>query len=96
MTIDKFRVLEIPRKHDGSSGVKLLLRSGDVVPRSGIYEIIHGSDHEDGVAGNTVVALRREIVQPCNTCGEQVQLRLVYEAPHVSEDPDFQADTRNR
>jgi hypothetical protein len=88
MKNDKFRVLEMPRKYEGSSGEQLLLRCGEMVRNSGIYEVVHGGGHAE-VEGNTVVALSGEVVQPCNTCADEVQMRLLYEAPHVSEDPDF-------
>ena len=40
----------------------------------------------------SVVALRRETVEPCKSCGDQVRLRLMYSAPHLSEDSDFYPD----
>lgn len=64
----------------------LLLRSGDTVRQSGIYEALHTHEESQGVS---VVALRGETVKACTACGEEVRLRLVHAAPHISEDADF-------
>ncbi len=88
MEKSKFRVVEISRKHDGSSGDGELLRCGATVEKSGIYEVLHSPQH-DGASGNTVVALRGEKLQTCSVCGVDVRFRLIYEAQHLSEDPDF-------
>ncbi len=88
MEKSKFRVVEMPRKLDATSSDGELLSSGETVERSGIYEVLHAPHHQ-GTSGNTVVALRGEMLQPCNVCGGDVRFRLIYEAQHVSEDPDF-------
>lgn len=64
------------------------MRCGEIVPKSGIYHVIH-KQHEGEPESSSVVALAGEIVQSCRYCGEAVQLRLTYAAPHVSEDKDF-------
>ncbi|WP_148210244.1 hypothetical protein [Candidatus Korobacter versatilis] len=95
MEKSKFKVIEIPRKNDGFGGDGELLSCGAIVERSGIYEVLHAPQHADAT-GNTVVALRGETLQPCKVCAEGVRFRLVYEAQHVSEDPDFTPDRRVR
>jgi hypothetical protein len=65
-----------------------VLRRGDIVPESGIYEATHKRPNADEHAFS-VVAVRGERVQPCVACGEEVFLRLVRSAPHISEDADF-------
>lgn len=90
----KEKVIEIPRRRDKNPAEELLVRCGEKVPKSGIYAAIHESHNFEAYE---VVAVRGEMVMPCNDCGRQVQLRLIYAAPHVSEDSDFcpEADGRN-
>jgi hypothetical protein len=88
-----FKVVEIPRRSGSKSDQETLVRCGEKILRSGIYEAIHES-HDS--APYEVVAVRGELVMPCNDCGKQVHLRLVYAAPHVSEDTDFCPDTEQR
>ncbi len=68
------------------------LRCGAIVPRSGIYEVVHPVENGTARGASHVIALRGERVGPCQCCGEDVQLRLMYAAPHISEDGDFAAD----
>ncbi len=91
MRNDKFRVLEIAKKEEGSGADLEVLQCGEVIARSGIYQVVHGKKHGEA-EGASVVALRGEQVQPCNTCGRDVQFRLIYAAPHVSEDADFASE----
>lgn len=84
---DKLKLIPFPRPAS-QGGEELLLRSGEIVPQSGIYEVQHKS-HEPEDDGMAVVAVKGETVQQCRTCGDQVRLRLLYAAPHVSEDGDF-------
>lgn len=67
---------------------ELLVRCGEIVEKSGIYEELHES-HELGPEPIEIVAIRGEMLHPCKTCGDQVRWRLLYGAPHVSEDEDF-------
>jgi hypothetical protein len=72
---------------DGHHADIVELGPGEIVPRSGIYQVIHG-DEQKGTE-TTVVAIRGERVERCGSCGEEVRLRLIHAAPHVSEDGDF-------
>jgi len=88
MMTGKLSSFPSPEKSRRAGEKELLLSCGDVVPLSGIYEFLHPSDdrsHESEL----VVAIRGERIQPCQSCGEQVQLKLVHAAPHISEDHDF-------
>lgn len=67
---------------------ELPLYCGEIVPCSGIYQAIHTHAHSDGM----VIALRGQPVEPCKACGDQVRLRLLYAAPHLSEDGDFNSN----
>lgn len=83
----KLKVMQFPDKL-GDRAAGELLYCGEIVPHSGIYEAIHNRHNPDS-EGSHVVALRGEFVQPCKSCGDQVRLRLLYAAPHISEDGDF-------
>ncbi len=87
MEINKLKTFQPSEESDCSSEGELILRSGDTVSRSGIYEVIHAQHDAD--ATGSVIAIRGERVGPCQTCGDRVLLRLVYAAPHISEDSDF-------
>jgi len=89
----ELRLIEIPTRGGKNSAKELLVRCGEKVPRSGIYEAIHESHDSEPYE---VVAVRGELVTPCSDCGKQVHLRLVYAAPHVSEDMDFCPGTGSR
>ena len=90
MEINKLKIFPPVNEPDGNSEEELILRSGDTVSRSGIYEVIHAlHDADADSTGSAVIATRGEHVGPCQTCGDRVLLRLVYAAPHISEDGDF-------
>ena len=90
MEINKLKTFSPLNESDGSGEGDLILRSGDTVSRSGIYEVIHAlHDADADSTGSAVIAIRGEHVGPCQTCGDRVLLRLVHAAPHISEDGDF-------
>jgi hypothetical protein len=90
MEINKLKTFPTFKKSDGDGEEELILRAGDTVSLSGIYEVIHAlHDADADSTGNAVIAIRGEHVGPCQTCGDRVLLRLVYAAPHISEDGDF-------
>ncbi|HEY3930411.1 MAG TPA: hypothetical protein VGL89_18705 [Candidatus Koribacter sp.] len=88
MTPEKLKIFLHPHKLRPDEGKELLLRCGEVVPLSGIYEFVHPS-HDQEQQSEMVVAIRGEHVEPCRGCGEHVLLRLLHAAPHISEDHDF-------
>lgn len=90
MEINDLKTFPHYQMTDGNGHGEVILRSGDTVTRSGIYEVIHAlHDADADSSGNAVIAIRGEQVGPCQSCGDRVQLRLVYAAPHISEDGDF-------
>jgi hypothetical protein len=84
--IEKPTVIQVPMRQDIHPD-EVLLRCGEIVPKSGIYEALHGAAHGNEAA--PVIAVRGEMVQPCSYCGQELRLRLIYMAPHISEDSDF-------
>jgi hypothetical protein len=95
MEIHKLKRAQLFKKAEEDAADEQILRCGEVVTRSGIYEAIHHhhrSDEESGNEAGALIALRGEMVRPCHTCGELVCLRLVYAAPHISEDGDFASE----
>jgi hypothetical protein len=97
MEINKLKTLESFKKSENDGAGELLVHCGEVVSRSGIYEVIH-PPHETMADSdmNAVVVIRGESIKPCPSCGDQVHLRLVYAAPHISEDGDFCPDQYSR
>jgi hypothetical protein len=92
MTFEKSKVLQLPRKRVTDPPRDLSLRCGETVPESGIYEVVHNRRQAD-FKRVQAVAIRGELVKPCSCCGEEVQFRLLYAAPHISEDVDFCDDS---
>jgi hypothetical protein len=60
--------------------------AGTEVPHTGLYEVCHKDE-----ARVAVVLMRGERFRECQRCGSEVRYRLVRAAPHISEDPDFEA-----
>jgi len=61
-----------------------ILSPGDVVRHSGIYEICHADEPRAAV-----FMFRNTLFPYCRRCGPGVRYKLLQEAPHISEDPDF-------
>lgn len=91
MEIHKLKTAHFFKRTDGDGVGEPVLRCGEVVSRSGIYEAIH-HNHEDGNTEGAFIVLRGDIVRPCQVCGDQICLRLIYAAPHISEDGDFASE----
>jgi len=64
-----------------------LITPGEIVRRSGIYEICHSDEPRV-----SVLLTMNTIFPFCRRCGELVRYKLLHAAPHISEDPDFQED----
>lgn len=93
MNVRQFQGSNLHTTDGGATGI-VELSFGETVSYSGIYEVIHGDAQTD--LGLTLVALRGEKVQRCLRCGEEVRLRLVHAAPHISEDDDFSSSHEPR
>lgn len=70
----------------GSSS-DLRLTPGDIVDRSGVYQV----QHPDG-RSESVVFVRGQKFPACACCGESVRYLLMRAAPYIYEDQDFQDD----
>lgn len=64
-------------------------KPGDVVPESGIYEVLHSRCTSD-VREATFVAGQQ--LPPCRVCGSRVRFELKQAIPHISEDRDFRKE----
>lgn len=65
-----------------------LFRPGDPVPESGIYEVIHDSDHRQA---HDAVMIMGNRFPSCEVCNERVRFRIVRTAPYIFQDEDFEA-----
>jgi hypothetical protein len=75
-----------PRWLRGRSGNNKTYLSGQPVPESGIYEVIHDREHR---SAHDVLMHGGDTFPPCDQCGEQVRFRLIRSAPYIFEDEDF-------
>ncbi len=76
------------RPHSGSSRPDgdSHFKSGDPVRETGIYEVLHDSEHR---SIHEVVMLNGDTFPPCDTCDHRVRFRLVRTAPYIFQDEDF-------
>lgn len=90
-----------PRAHQGGnikgpgrsargSAIKSF-RPGDIVKQSGIYEVIHDSEHREA---HEVVMITGAAFPNCETCDQNVRFRLVRTAPYIFQDQDFEEEER--
>jgi hypothetical protein len=61
-------------------------RPGQIVPTSGIYQVVHDVLHRDT---HEVTCIQGEVFPPCNHCGQHPRFRLVREAVHLSHHSHF-------
>ena len=69
----------------GASKAEQIFKSGDEVPESGVYTVIH----EGHRSSHAATAFKGERFPPCAQCGSQVRFMLVRPATLISEDSDF-------
>jgi hypothetical protein len=55
-------------------------KPGDEVPQSGIYKVVHDTQHSDE---HEVTCVYGEKFPPCNHCGDHPRFSLVRAAIHV-------------
>jgi hypothetical protein len=55
-------------------------KPGDKVPASGIYDVLHDSEHTER---HQVTVIYGKIFPPCNHCGNKVRYKLAYKAKHI-------------
>jgi hypothetical protein len=63
-----------------------LLNSGDGVPESGVYEVVHGACQSQELE---MIFLVGQTFPACRLCGSRVRFQLKRAVPHISEDRDF-------
>ncbi len=61
-------------------------KPGDKIPETGIYQVVHGTHDRTHEA----LCEKGGVFPACNRCGGKVEFRLVYSAPLMSVDEDFQ------
>lgn len=67
-----------------------VLKPGDRVPASGIYEVIHDKlDGDDHAHAHQVTAVRGAVFPPCRGCRDSVRFRLNLAAEHVEAHDHF-------
>lgn len=62
-------------------------RPGEPVRQSGIYEVVHASNHREA---HEVVMLAGELFPACDTCLDAVHFVLIRTAPYIFQDEDFE------
>lgn len=67
-------------------GDERLYQTGEIVPDSGIYEIVHHSEHREP---HSAILIKGQLFRGCETCGQAVSYRLVRTAPYILHDDDF-------
>ena len=63
-----------------------LYRTGETVPRSGIYEIVHSADHGEPQSATLISG---ELFPDCEFCRQAVSYRLFRSARYIFHDDDF-------
>ncbi len=67
-------------------------KPGEVVPTSGIYEVVHDKRHTQD---HEITAVRGEKFPPCNGCGQHPRFKLRRAAHHITEAIQYRALDRN-
>ena len=73
----------IPRKR---SEHRTVFAAGEIIPESGIYEVIHEHAHR---TTHESVLVKGDRFPDCDTCHAQVRFRVVRVAPYIFDDQDF-------
>lgn len=68
---------------------KTLYRPNDIVEASGIYDVVHDSNHEQK---HQITCVKGERFPPCHGCSHGVRFRLSQRALHLSEHSLFRRD----
>lgn len=78
---------QTPRR-PGSS--KRNYKPGDVVPVSGVYDVVHDKlDGEDHALPHQVIAMAGTVFPPCRWCGDEVRFGLHHAVMRVDAHPHF-------
>lgn len=60
-------------------------RPGELVPSSGLYEVIHDGHRPP----HKVIALRSDKFPPCRTCGEELRFLALQAVSYINHDMDL-------
>jgi hypothetical protein len=63
-----------------------IYKPGDQVPQSGIYKVVHDSNH---IREHEVTSVMGEHFPPCNNCGQHPRFELVRAAHHIGNHESF-------
>lgn len=72
-----------PRRPDAH---RTIFAAGEIIPESGIYEVIHHNSHR---ATHESVLVKGDPFPFCETCDAQVRFRVLRTAPYIFDDSDF-------
>ena len=75
-----------PRKRGNH---RKIYAAGEVIPESGIYEVMHEENHR---AVHESVLVKGDKFPLCDTCDDRVRFRVVRTAPYIFHDDDFGED----
>jgi hypothetical protein len=65
---------------------RTIYKPGMEVPTSGIYKVVHDTNHRQE---HEVTAVKGEPFPPCNHCGNHPRFQLVYSAHHIKNHENF-------
>lgn len=77
------------RRHRRTRPHGATYKSGDIVPETGIYEVVHLAGHR---MVHEVVLHAENFFPECETCRANVRFRVVRTAPYVFDDEDFEPE----
>ena len=88
----RVRLADRPKEPSGSgprrqNADRSFFAAGQVIPESGIYEVIHEGDHRPR---HDSVLVKGDRFPFCDTCNERVRFRVLRTAPYIFHDPDFE------
>jgi len=66
-----------------------VFKPGDKCKASGIYDVIHDTEHSER---HQVTVVYNDHFPPCNHCGEDVRFKLAYKAIHIHSHKHFKDD----
>jgi hypothetical protein len=68
---------------------RTVFAAGEIIPESGIYEVIHQDAHRET---HESVLVKGDPFPLCESCQAQVRFRVVRIAPYIFDDEDFGED----
>lgn len=72
-------------------------KAGEIVPTSGIYDVIHDSlDGNEHAHTHQVVAIAGMTFLPCSACKNSVRFRLRSAIEHIERDPHFKSERHGK